>query len=249
MKRVVILQPGYLPWLGFFDQLYKADVFVVLDDVQYTVRDWRSRNRIKAPNGVMWLTVPVRSKNSRDKQIKEIEIDNQQHWQEKHLRSIEFSYGRARYFKEVIELILDIYRKKYEFLIHVDMDFIFQVCEYLSIDTRIIYSSEIPSTCQKDEKLLSICKFLNATHYLSGNAAKDYLRESTFESDGITLEWHSYQHPYYDQHWVAKTGFISHLSILDLLFNHGPESLDILLGKKVIPSPQGAKIRYANEIL
>lgn len=245
-KKIVILQPGYLPWLGFFDLMYKADTFVILDDVQYTVRDWRSRNRIKTPEGVMWLTVPVQGKGLRGKLIKDVEVDNTQQWQKKHLRSMESFYGKAEHFKEVIELINDIYRKNYTFLIDVDMDFILRAKEFLSLESKIVLSSEIPSTGKRDEKLLSICKHLNATHYLTGNAAKAYLRESIFKVKGITVEWHDYHLPYYNQLWLKKAGFISHLSIIDLLFNHGADSLSVLTSKKNICKPEGLNIRHAD---
>lgn len=248
MKRVVILQPGYLPWLGFFDLMHKTDIFVVLDDVQYTVRDWRSRNRIKTPHSVIWLTVPVRAKRAREKLIKDVEVFKTQQWQKKHLKSLESFYRRAKYFEEIVQLINDVYKKNYTFLIDVDMDFILKARKYLSINAEIIFSSEILSTGGKDEKLLSICKSLNSTHYLSGNAAKAYLTESVFKDEGITVEWHDYRHPYYNQLWQQEQGFISHLSIIDLLFNHGPDSIDILTDKKIIPRPEGSQVRQADEI-
>jgi len=247
MKRVVILQPGYLPWLGFFDLMHKADVFVVYDDVQYTIRDWRSRNRIKTPQGVIWLTVPVKSKKAREKLIKDVEIDNSHKWQEKHLKSLESFYKKGKFFDNVMSWIVDTYQKPFKFLIDLDMEIIFKVTQYLGIKSRILFSSEIPSEGTKDERLLSICKTLNATHYLSGNAAKAYLREEIFEKEGIKVEWHNYKHPYYNQLWLKQQGFISHLSIIDLLFNHGPESLDIITGKKRIPVPEGITIRHADE--
>ncbi len=247
MKRVVILQPGYLPWLGFFDLVYKADTFVILDDVQYTVRDWRNRNRIKTPNGIIWLTVPVRSQNVREKLIKDVEIDNSQDWQRKHLKTFETFYKKARCYHEIIEMLLPVYEKKYKFLIEVDLDIIQRIKSYLSIQSELLFSSEIPSEGKKDEKLLSICKHLNATHYLSGNAAKNYLREEIFEKEGIKVEWHNYKHPYYEQLWMKEIGFVSYLSVVDLLFNHGPESLAILTNRKTIYKPEDIIMKNADE--
>ncbi|MBI5042756.1 MAG: WbqC family protein [Nitrospirae bacterium] len=245
--KIVILQPGYLPWLGFFDLMRRSDIFLIFDDVQYTVRDWRSRNRIKTPHGAMWLTVPVKSADARKKLIRDVKIDNTKPWQKKHFKSLKSFYSRAKYFKEIMELINGIYKRNYTFLIDVDMDIILKIKEYLPLESSIYFSSEIPSAGQKNEKLLSICKFLNTTRYLSGNSAKNYLKESFFTDEGITVEWHNYQHPYYNQLWLKEQGFISHLSIIDLLFNHGPESLAILAGQKVIPAPDGVKIRHADE--
>lgn len=249
MRRVVILQPGYLPWIGFFDLMHKADIFVIYDDVQYTIRDWRNRNRIKTSNGVIWLTVPVKTKDIREKLIKNVEIDNLQQWQRKHLKSFESFYKKAKYFDEVFNLIVDSYKKNYKFLIDLDMNLIMKIKEYLSIKTEVKYSSEIPSKDAKDERLLSICKYLNASSYLSGNAAKAYLREQIFNDEGISVEWHDYSHPFYNQLWLREQGFITHLSIIDLLFNHGKLATDIILGNIIIPPPEGIKIRHADEVM
>ncbi len=246
--KVAILQPGYLPWLGFFDLMYKADCFVIFDDVQYTIRDWRNRNRIKTPDGVLTLTVPVNSRGVRNKLIKDVEIDNTIQWQKKHLKSLSGFYKKSNHFEEIAEIVETVLNRKYTFLIDLDMAFIFKVREFLDLDTMIIFSSEIPSTGRRDDKLLSICKSLNATTYLSGNAAKNYLRESIFHSENINVQWHDYNHPYYNQLWLEKHGFISHLSIVDLLFNHGRDSRDILTGKKSISKPEKLSVRHADKI-
>lgn len=247
-KCVVILQPGYLPWLGFFDLMARADLFVLLDDVQYTVRDWRSRNRVKTPNGVTWLTVPVVSKAAREKQILEVEIDNDRPWQKNHLRTVESFYRKASCFGEILEWFRPIYERPYRFLVDVDLDFIFAVRGYLRIETEVVRSSEVPSTGAKDEKLLSICRYFRATRYLSGNAAQGYLDEKNFLDEGIGVEWHNYAHPYYGQLWTKHLGFVSHLSVLDLLFNHGRESLPILTGQTVVAVPPGLPVRSADEV-
>ena len=174
--KVVILQPGYIPWLGFFDLMYQSDIFVIFDDVQYTVRDWRSRNRIKTPDGVMWLTVPVKAKGVRDKLIKDVEIDNSQNWKMRHLKSYESFYRKAKYFNEIMTLIRNIYKINYTYLIDLDMDITIGFCEYMSLKSKIIFSSTIDINGKKDERLLAVCQYLNADKYLSGNAAKQYIR-------------------------------------------------------------------------
>lgn len=247
-KCVVILQPGYLPWLGFFDLMIRADLFVLLDDVQYTVRDWRSRNRVKTPNGVTWLTVPVVSKAAREKMISEVEIDNGRPWQKNHLRTIESFYRKATCFGEILDLIRPFYERSYNYLVDVDLDIIFAVRDYLRIDTEVVRSSGVPSTGTKDEKLMSLCRYFGATHYLSGNAAQGYLREEMFLRDGIEVEWHNYRHPTYSQLWTKQQGFVSHLSVLDILFNHGKESLPILTGNKIVSVPPGLPVRSADEV-
>jgi len=245
--KVAVLQPGYLPWLGFFEQIARVDTFVVYDDVQYTVNDWRNRNRIKTPTDVSWLTVPVKKEKHLEKFIKDIEIDNSQHWQIKHLGKLQSSYNKAKYFTEIMELIDEIFKKDYKFLIDVDMDFINKVNEYLSVSTKLIFSSNIPSVGSKSERLLSICKYFSTTHYLSGSAARNYLKESIFTKDGIVIEWQDYKHPYYNQLWLKEQGFISHLSIIDLLFNQGPDSLAILTGEKIIEKPDWVVIKHADD--
>lgn len=247
-RKIVILQPGFLPWLGFFDLMLNADVFVIFDDVQYTVRDWRNRNRIKTPGGILWLTVPVKGPHLREKLIRDIEIDTSQDWRKNHLRSLETFYKKAACFEEIRDLLREIYDKDHMYLIDADMDFMLKIQGYLSIGSDIVLSSEIPSTGKKDEKLLSICKHLHATHYLSGDAARDYLREPLFASERIVVQWHDYSHPYYSQLWMREQGFISHLSIVDLLFNHGPDSLAILSGRTKIPPPGRVKVRHANDV-
>ncbi|MBI5638832.1 MAG: WbqC family protein [Nitrospirae bacterium] len=234
--------------MGFFDLMNKADIFVVLDDVQYTVRDWRSRNRIKSPNGILWLTVPVQARGARSRMIKDIATDDTQQWQEKHLKSLETSYRKAKYFHEIFDIISGTYQKKINFLIDIDMELIMKINHYLSLETKLVFSSEISSEGTKDVKLLSICKALNATIYLSGNAAKEYLRESIFVAEGIKVNWHDYEHPFYNQLWVKEHGFISHLSLIDLVFNHGPESLAILTGQKMIKKPEGIVTGHADKV-
>jgi hypothetical protein len=246
VKRIAILQPGYLPWLGFFDLMYRCDVFVVLDDVQYTARDWRNRNRIKTPNGALWLTVPVMAKGARQQMIKDVKVDNTQLWQKRHLKSFESFYRKASYYEEIMELVDNVYRKTFTYLIDIDMENIFKICDYLSLRRDILLSSGISSYGEKDTKLMSICRSLKADSYISGNAAKAYLREDIFMSSAVTVEWHDYVHPFYKQMWLKKQGFISHLSIIDLLFNHGPDSLPILSGQKIVQIPSGMKVSHAD---
>ncbi|MBI5676804.1 MAG: WbqC family protein [Nitrospirae bacterium] len=243
--KVSILQPGYLPWLGFFDLMSKSDIFVILDDVQFTKNDWRNRNRIKTDNGIQWLTIPVIHEFGQI--IKDTAIDNNSLWQKKHLRALKTWYGKSRFFKNYIEEMEKIYSKNFKYLIDVDMDFILKAKEFLSLETNIVLSSEIPSAGKRDEKVLSICKHLNATHYLTGDAAKAYLREPIFNAERISVEWHNYHPPYYNQLWLKKQGFISHLSIIDLLFNCGTDSHAVITGKKVIPQPENIRVRQADE--
>lgn len=245
--KIAIVQPGYLPWLGFFDLINKSDKFIILDDVQYTVRDWRARNRIKTPQGVMWLTVPIQASNARNKLISGIMIDNSQTWQKYHLQNFASFYKKAPFYSEIIDLIHTVHSKRYRYLIEADMEFIISACAYMNIGTPVILSSDMGSSGTKDEKLLSLCKIAGATEYISGNAAKTYLREPIFLDEGIGVRWHDYPHPYYNQLWTKEHGFISHLSVVDLLFNHGRDSRAIISGDLTIANEDNIRVVSVND--
>jgi len=228
--RVVVLQPGYLPWLGFFDQMYKSDVFIIYDDVQYDKHGWRNRNRIKTAQGVQWLTIPVLIKKQDNPLIKEVLINNKVDWRRTHLKSIKQSYSRAPFFDTYFEIFEEIYSKEWKFLIDIDMAFISALMEKLGLTTEIRFSSSLGITGKGTQRLVDICLHLGASEYLTGDAAEDYLDESLFRLNGIELQYHHYQHPVYNQLYGE---FIPYLSVIDLLFNHGEESLDILTHKKL----------------
>lgn len=247
MKNIAILQPGYLPWLGFFEQLYRCDVFVFLDDVKYTKLDWRNRNRIKTPEGAIWLTVPVFMKGSEEQKIYEAKIDNTKKWQVQHWRTIEVYYSKAKYFGMYFEEFKSFYKKKYKFISELDVDLILWINEKIGLNRKVYFSSQLNITItDKQDRLIEICKNFGSTHFYDGKAAQNFIDTDYFLNQGITVEFQDYNHPYYNQLWVKEQGFISHVSIIDLLFNHGPESLDILSGNKVITQPDGVSIRSAN---
>jgi hypothetical protein len=238
----------FLPWAGYFDIMARSDTFIMLDNVQYTKADWRNRNRIKTSDSVVWLTVPVHSRGHLDKNINEIKIDNGSQWKNKHRASLEHSYKRAPFYDEVMELLGDAYSESHTLLVDLNMDLLRRVVQYLSLDTKIMMSSDMPSSGTKSERLISLLNEVGAKRYLSGPAAKSYLREDTFGAEGIEVVWHDYRHPYYNQQWMKRQGFVSHLSVIDLLFNHGPDSLEIITGKTQIPRPDWVKIRNANDM-
>jgi hypothetical protein len=221
-----ILQPGYLPWLGFFEQLYRSDVFVIYDDVQYDKEGWRNRNRIKTVNGIQWLTVPVRLKFSDHPLITEVRINNEVNWQKKHLSSIKQNYGRAPFFKDYEGLFEEAYSKHWEFLADLDLYLILKLAECLGIDgKRIFRSSRLPVKGERIERLVCLCKHFESDVFYEGKAGKTYIDERAFLTEGIRVEFQDYKHPVYNQLYGE---FISHLSVIDLLFNHGRESLSIL---------------------
>jgi hypothetical protein len=225
---LVVLQPGYLPWLGFFDQVYRSDIFVFYDDVQFDKNGWRNRNRIKSPAGPHWLTVPVRV-NSLEQRIFETEIDDRQPWARKHLGTIRQFYAKAPYLKRYLpELEGVLMGRSWERLIDLDVAVIELMCRWLGIERRMLRSSELGATGERSERLLNICLSQGASRYLSGSAARSYLDTELFSDHGVEVEWQDYQHPVYAQ---QHGEFIPFLSALDLLLNCGDESAAIIRGK------------------
>ena len=224
--RVVILQPSYLPWLGYFDQMFKSDVFVVYDDVQYDKNGWRNRNRIKTPQGPQWLTVPVLTKGRNFPLNREVEINNTSPWQTKHLKSIVQHYGKAPFFDQSIGPVEGILERRWTFLMDLVMAFKDMLMKQLGLNRKIYFSSalKVPKL-GKTERLIEICRHFGADTFLEGDAGKDYIDEALFAKMRIRLEYHSYRHPVYSQ---LHGEFVPYLSVIDLLFNHGGESLEIL---------------------
>lgn len=224
--RVVILQPSYLPWLGYFDQLYKSDAFVLYDDVQYDKHGWRNRNRIKTPSGPQWLTVPVLTHGRGRPANQEIGIDNRQPWGRKHLQALRVNYAKAPAFTEVFAKLEPVLGQRWERLVDVNYAVLEALCALLGLERDIRFSSQLGIVGERTERLIAICRALGADHYLSGDAAQDYLEEGRFVEHGIQLEYHHYRHPTYQQ---LHGPFVPYLSVLDLLMNHGRESLKILV--------------------
>jgi hypothetical protein len=229
---VVILQPSYLPWLGFFEQLHRSDVFVIYDDVQYDRGGWRNRNRIKTAQGVQWLTVPVRVNFREHPLIHEVLIDNGKDWRRKHILSIKQNYSKAAYFREYIGMFEAGYSRVWEHLLELNMYFVEQCARCLGLgDKKIIRSSTLGIKGGRTEKLIAICETLKADLFYEGAAGMGYIDDRHFAAHGIKVEYQEYKHPEYEQLYGQ---FVPYLSIIDLLFNHGPESLDVLAGNKVI---------------
>lgn len=224
--RLAVLQPGYLPWLGFFDQLQRADSFIFYDDVQYDKNGWRNRNRIKSTKGQPhWLTVPVRVQSLSQRLI-DTEIDNRQPWARKHLGTIRQFYANAphlkRYFPELEALLLGT---KWERLCDLDLAVIKLLCRWLNLERKTLRSSEFSIHSDRSERLVKFCLDAGADRYLSGNAAQSYLDVELFARHGIEIEWQDYRHPTYLQ---QHGDFVPYLSTLDLLLNCGDESLQII---------------------
>jgi hypothetical protein len=224
--RVVVLQPGYLPWLGFFDQMMRADVFVYYDDVQFDKHGWRNRNRVKSPAGAPhWLTVPVRHSGCGWPSIHAVEIDRRTPWARKHVGTLCHFYARAPFAQTYLPELADLLERPWERLLDLDLAVIRLCRSWLRIEGPVLLASELGIRGERSERLVKICRRFGATRYLSGSAARGYLDMSLFLRHGITIEWQDYRHPVYSQ---LHGPFLSHLSIIDLLVHCGPESRNIV---------------------
>jgi len=226
-KRVAIIQSNYIPWKGYFNIIKCVDHFVLLDDVQYTRRDWRNRNLIKAKAGLKWLTIPVAVKNNYHVKIADVQTAGSD-WRRDHWNQLKGAYGTSQYFKEVSPFFEEIYLQSEELnLSKINYSFIKQILSILKIETPITWSMEFQDTpTGKTERLVHICKKLNATEYISGMAANDYLKVELFEKEGIKVVWADYSGylPYNQLYPPFEHG----VSILDMLFNEGVQSIHLL---------------------
>lgn len=219
MKRIAILQSSYIPWKGYFDMIAAVDEFILYDDMQFTKNDWRNRNQIKTSQGVQWLTVPVGKDISR--RIRDVTLDAR--WQVKHWKSLESNYRRAPYFDEIAAWLKPLYiAESYTHLSQMNRCFIEAICNYLCIKTKITNSWDYILLDGKTERLVGLCTQAGGTEYISGPAAKDYVKESVFAEMGIKLTWFDYSgYPKYPQLWGE---FAHGVTVLDLLFNCGTDA-------------------------
>jgi hypothetical protein len=224
---VVILQPGYLPWLGFFDQLHRADVFVYYDDVQYDKHGWRNRNRIKTQNGPQWLTVPVRHGDDGFPCIVDVEIDARTPWARKHVASIRQAYARAPFLNHYMPALEELLERKWDRLVDLDLACAALMARWLGLDTRVERSSALGIGGARTDRLVNICRRFDASRYLSGDSAQSYLDVAAFEAHGITVEWQHYAHPTYAQ---LHGPFVPYMSALDLVLNCGSDAPLIAFG-------------------
>ena len=219
----VILQPSYIPWRGFFHQIAKADVFVFCDDVQYDKRGWRNRNRIKTPQGLRWLTIPVLSRGAQTQHIPitQIPIYWEKPWNSDHWQTLKFAYARAPYFRKYAPMLEEFYQKHYDWLADFTIDLTIALARELGINrTRFIRSSSLRPSEGKNDRLIDIMNRIGATHYISGPSAQAYLDEKLFLDAGFTVEYMVYDYPEYEQFYPPYEPFVS---ILDLMFMKGPE--------------------------
>jgi hypothetical protein len=227
---LVIEQPSYVPWLGYFDLMSKADVWVWYDDVQYTRRDWRSRNRIARDGEPVWLTVPVRSRHRREQLIGEATIDTSLPWARKHLQTFRHCYGRAPWYAPTYDLLRRHVERPYERLADLDIDLAEAIARWLGVRPRFLRSSGLPAIGgRKQDRLLAICRALGADVYLSGPNAESYIEPHRFAAEGVELRYIVYDYPPYER---GGFGFVPALSILDPLAWIGPQRTRELLAAR-----------------
>ena len=247
MKTAVILQPSYIPWLGYFEQMFRSDSFVYLDDVQYTKNDWRNRNRIKNKTGWQWLTVPVTFKFGES--LRDVRIESGNLWQRKQIQAIRASYGRSSFFDLYFGELETLLKKNYTYLIDLDLSMTTWITEKIGLDREISFSSKIPGHSQDRQfRLVELCGYLDCDGFYEGKSGQNYMDPELFRAHGITVEFQEYAHPCYTQLWLRERGFISHLSVIDLLFNHGPDSLRIISREMTVTLPEGIKVRHADKL-
>jgi hypothetical protein len=226
--RVVINQSNYLPWKGYFDLIHDADIFIFLDDVQYTQRDWRSRNRIKTKDGPLWLTIPVG--NATDRLINEVPLPSGG-WANQHWQSIRHAYAACPHFEAYAPFFADVFARCQNMTLSAFNQFLITTIarDYLGLtNTKFLDSAAFAVQAKKQERILALLKAVGATTYISGPAAKEYLNPDRLAAEGIALQWKDYSgYPEYRQ---PHPPFEHAVSIVDLLFSAGPAAPDFIWG-------------------
>jgi hypothetical protein len=220
-KRVAILQSNYIPWKGYFDIIGAVDEFVIYDTVQYTKNDWRNRNKIKTPDGLQWVTIPVHHHLAQT--IEGTKVSDPR-WAKRHWSSLVANYARAAFFPDCEDLFRHLYGDlaSEESLSAINRRFISEICGILGINTRITSSRKYPLAGNPTERLVGICRALGASEYLSGPSARDYIDEARFDEASIRLSYMDYSgYPEYRQLFGP---FRHDVTILDLIFNEGPDA-------------------------
>jgi len=227
-------QPHYLPWLGYLDKLAKADLFVVMDDLQYEAQNFQNRQRVKLAAGASWLTVPLHHGTQADR-ICDKQIDNggglRHHWQLRHWRTLAVHYGRAPYFATYAPELRELYMRQWTSLVELDLHVLDLARSWLAIETPIVRASSLGLRGTKTDRLIDLCRTVGAHAYLTGNGGSaGYLDSERMGRAGIGVIWQAFDHPRYAQRY-SERGFVSHLGFLDLVLNCGPRSRDILFDR------------------
>ncbi len=221
---LAVHQPQYLPWSGYFDKMDRADCFCYLDNVQFKKNEWQNRNRIKTAAGWQWLSVPVHYRFPR--KINEVKISRQSDWQRKHLQALISNYSKSPYFEKYMPFFREVYSAEWESCSRLNICITEQIRRFLRIeDTATCRASDFQLREDPNERLTDLCTVLGADTYLAGAGGKNYMNLKPFREQGIRVIFQDFRHPVYPQ---LFGDFQSHLSVLDILFNCGPESMNII---------------------
>ena len=227
---LVAHQPEYFPWLGFVAKAQLADVYYIVDTVQYVKEHWHSRNKIRKKDGWLWINTPVLQSKSKILMWPEAKIDNTKPWKRKQLSSIQMCYSRTKYYKEIYAELEEIYSKDYEYLIDFNEQIIKYAFKKFNINIPVYKTSELIKEGHdisgiKTDLILNMCKAANAKTFIFGQDGKTYIEEDKFKQSGVEYKFQNFKHPVYKQ---RHPEFESHMSFIDLLFNYGPNSIEIL---------------------
>ncbi len=224
---VAVHQPQYLPWLGYFDKIDKADVFVLLDTVQFKKNEWQNRNKIKTAQGWQWLTVPVLYRYPQ--LIHEVTINDNVNWLHKHRQAMVSNYKRAPYYEMLEDFLEGIFSHSWQSISQLNGEVVRRLATTLGIDTPIYVASDLGEFPQDpDERLIAITKHFDAGTYLAGMGGRGYMNLDIYDKDGIRVMFQDFKHPVYHQLFGDFEPF---MSVIDLIFNHGDNSLTILRGE------------------
>jgi len=225
--KIAIQQSDYIPWKGYFDIIRAVDEFIIYDDVQYTRRDWRNRNRIKTPQGLQWLTIPVKVKGRYSQLINETEVVSGR-WALKHWKTICLNYSGTKHFEKYEPLFREAYREAAEIkmLTDINLYFIKLINNILGINTRVTRSEDYNATGKGSTRILSLCLQAGAKEHLTGPSAMSYIDKYAFEREGIKISLADYSgYPEYPQPWPP---FSHNVSIIDLIFCKGRDAISFM---------------------
>ncbi|MCP4613462.1 MAG: WbqC family protein [Planctomycetes bacterium] len=223
--KISIQQPECFPWLGYFDKILQVDKVVFLDNVQFKKRYFENRNKIRTRQGWVWLSVPVKTKGRYTQLIRDVEIDNSQQWQRKIVSALEHSYKKTRYWNDFGSQLCDFVSRPYHYLLDFNMAIIEACMQRLGIEREWCMASSLQTKQVGSYLILEICQKMCASDYLSGAFGRDYLKENDFHTNNINVHYQNFNHPVYEQ---IHGKFEPAMSIIDLYFNHGSESMNIL---------------------
>ncbi len=219
-------QPNYIPYLGFFEKAFRSDIFVIYDTTQFRKNDWQNRNRICTIEGWQWLTIPII--HNFGQKINEVKIDTAKKPLKKNWQSLKTNYGKAPYFKKYSDIFEEIYYKEYSYICDLNCELISAISSILGLKTKFIKNSDLPEiNTFSTQALVDICKNVNADTYISGKEGRNYLETNLFAEEKIKLIFQDFKHPVYNQ--FNNSNFQPYMCAIDLIFNYGEDSINILL--------------------